>query len=146
MKRREVNYWTFLIDCIANAQVEPISAPPAFSLRDEANVLTAYALRNSFLEDLHAGVAGFSDEEMRRLMVEASGKLAAALFLKTKQPKAYAEFLREYGREYCGSWDRLATAYELREPAREPCVKCSRIIRASWAFCPACGVPQRAGP
>ena len=67
-----------------------------FTVRDEANALTAYAFRNGFLEDLHAGKSSplleqpgysrISDEEMRKLMIEASAKLAEMLRLKREEP------------------------------------------------------------
>ena len=43
----------------ADQELDPIERVPvptdAFTLRDEANALTAHAFRNGFLEDLHAG-------------------------------------------------------------------------------------------
>ena len=67
-----------------------------FTLRDEANALTAYAFRNGFLEDLHAGKSSplveqpeysrISDDEMRKLMIQASGKMEEMLRLKSEQP------------------------------------------------------------
>jgi hypothetical protein len=60
------------------------------------NTPTAYAFRNGFLEDLHAakpspileqpGFSRISDEEMRKLMIEASGKMEELLRLKREQP------------------------------------------------------------
>jgi hypothetical protein len=82
-----------------------------FTLRDEANALTAYPFRNGFLEDLHAGkpspvleqpgYSRISDEEMRKLMIEASGKLEEMLRLKREQPGKYELFIRDYQRRYC---------------------------------------------
>ena len=87
-----------------------------FTLRDEANALTAIAFRNGFLEDLHAGKfspvlnePGYSritDEEMKRLMIEASAKLAELLRLKREDPAKYEIFNRDYQRRYCRSWQR----------------------------------------
>jgi hypothetical protein len=87
-----------------------------FAIRDEANTLTAYAFRNGFLEDLHAGMASsflnqpgysrISDEEMRRLMIEASEKLEGMLRMKREQPATYESFIREYHRRYCWNWRR----------------------------------------
>lgn len=77
-----------------------------FTLRDEANALTAFALRNGFLEDLQAGkpspalsqpaYSRISDDEMRRLMIEASAKLADLLRLKQEEPAKYEIFIRDY--------------------------------------------------
>jgi hypothetical protein len=109
---------------IASATREPqpvaeiISPVPTdeFTLRDEANALTAHAFRNGFLEDLHAGKhsplldqPGFSritDDEMKRLMIEASEKLARMLALKQQNPAEYDQFIRKYQRTYCRTWKR----------------------------------------
>lgn len=87
-----------------------------FTIRDEANALTAFAFRNGFLEDLHAGKplptaqqSGFSrisDDEMRRLMIEASEKLARLLAMKQQDPQKYEAFIRQYNKTYCRSWKR----------------------------------------
>jgi hypothetical protein len=87
-----------------------------FTLRDEANALTAYAFRNGFLEDLHAGKSSplleqpgysrISDDEMRKLMIEASAKMEEMLRLKREQPGKYALFMRDYQRRYCRKWKR----------------------------------------
>jgi hypothetical protein len=37
------------------ASIERVTSQDTFTVRDEANALTAYAFRNGFLEDLHAG-------------------------------------------------------------------------------------------
>lgn len=50
------------------AQQLPLTAPQGFTLRDEANVLVAYAVRNGFLKDIQTGMGGFSDEEMKKLI------------------------------------------------------------------------------
>ena len=52
------------------------------TLRDEANVITAHAFRNGFLEDRHASrwswvlsepaISRVSDAEMKKLMIETS--------------------------------------------------------------------------
>ena len=87
-----------------------------FTVRDEANALTAYAFRNGFLEDLHAGKSSplleqpgysrISDEEMQKLMIEASAKLAEMLRLKREEPAEYELVIRRYQRTYCRKWKR----------------------------------------
>jgi hypothetical protein len=87
-----------------------------FTLRDEANALTAYAFRNGFLEDLHAGSPSpllnqpgqsrISDEEMKRLMIEAAEKLEQLLRMKRETPSQYEIFIRNYQRTYCRAWKR----------------------------------------
>jgi thiamine monophosphate kinase len=86
------------------------------TLRDEANALTAFAFRNGFLEDLHAGkhsqildqpgYSRISDEEIKRLMIEASQKLEKMLAMKREQPAECAHFIRDYQRKYCPAWKR----------------------------------------
>ena len=98
------------------ARIEQVTSQDALTVRDEANSLTAYAFRNGFLEDLHAGKPsplleqpGYSritDDEMKRLMVEASEKLARMLVLKQQDPAEYDEFIRKYQKTYCRSWKR----------------------------------------
>jgi hypothetical protein len=87
-----------------------------FTIRDEANALTAFAFRNGFLEDLHAGESSpmlrrpgysrISDNEMKRLMIEASSKLEQLLKLKIEEPDKYDAFIREYQKMYCLNWKR----------------------------------------
>jgi hypothetical protein len=104
---------------LATAQVPGAAQPPIkaeFSLRDEANALTAYAFRNGFIEDLHAGkdspllrepgYSRISDDEMRRLMVESSEKLERLLQIKRSNPEEYDAFVRRYHRTYCRGWKR----------------------------------------
>jgi hypothetical protein len=94
----------------------PLPAEGEFTLRDEANALTAYAFRHGFLEELHAGKSsplleqpGFSrisDEEMQKLMIDASAKLTEMLRLKREKPVEYGMFIRRYQRNYCRKWKR----------------------------------------
>jgi hypothetical protein len=87
-----------------------------FTIRDEANALTAFAFRNGFIEELHAGkpspvlqqpgYSRISDDEMRRLMIEASEKLSQMLKLKSNDPARYDDFVRRYHMNYCRTWKR----------------------------------------
>jgi hypothetical protein len=87
------------------------------SLRDEANAITAYAFRNGFLETLHAGrheeafvgdqkYSRITDEEMKRLMIEASKKVAYLLEMRDKDLEAYRRFVAGYWLAYCTEWER----------------------------------------
>ena len=88
----------------------------SFTIRDEANALTALAFRNGFIEELHAGKwspllddPGYSritDDEMRRLMIEASEMLAKMLNLKQSDPAQYDARVRDYNGKYCRTWKR----------------------------------------
>jgi hypothetical protein len=87
-----------------------------FTLRDEANALTALAFRNGFLEELHAGkhsalleepgLSRITDQEMRRLMIETSEMLARLLRLEEADPERYRAELRAGHEAYCRKWDR----------------------------------------
>lgn len=90
--------------------------PNGFTVRDEANALTAYAFRNGPLEDLHAGKASpltddpslsrMTDVEMKQLMIYASEHLAKMLDLRDREPAKYRQFVQAYGAMYCQSWNR----------------------------------------
>jgi hypothetical protein len=104
----------------------PISA---WTIRNEANALTAYAFRHSFLEELHGGkespllddpsLSRITDAEMRRLMIEASARLAVLLGLREKHPDDYRTFLAEYGRDHCERWEREAHTAPVRKGERQ---------------------------
>ena len=86
-----------------------------FTARDEANVLTALAFRNGYLEELHAGkhhpalddpsVSRITDDEMKKLMIGASENLAKMLELKETDIKKYYDMI-EWGMQYCRGWER----------------------------------------
>jgi hypothetical protein len=92
------------------------SSAKEFTLRDEANALTAYAFRNGFIEELHAGkmspllqdseYSRITNDEMRRLMIESSIKIEEALRLKASNPEMYEVFIRECRDNYCAEWLR----------------------------------------
>ncbi len=95
--------------------MENEKALPEFTFRYEANALTALALRNGFLEQLHAGshhpaledpnVSRISNDEMKRLMIETSERLAKLLHLKETNPDEYLKQL-DFAWRYCRNWDR----------------------------------------
>jgi hypothetical protein len=90
--------------------------PNGFSIRDEANALTACAFRNGPLEDLHAGkksplledrnLSRITDAEMKLLMINASEKLANLLRMRDVKPDTYEHFIQAYAFMYCREWDR----------------------------------------
>ena len=73
-------------DAVPPAMTQPDNAfgpgGDDFTIRDEANAVTAFAFRNGFIEELHAGKwsplleqpgnSRITDDEMRRLMIEAA--------------------------------------------------------------------------
>jgi hypothetical protein len=86
-----------------------------FTLRQEANAITAGAFRNGLLEDLHAGkhsallddhsLSRITDDEMRRLMIQASTAVARLLARKAEDPDRYWQDIEFFSR-YCQSWDQ----------------------------------------
>ena len=90
--------------------------PGGFTIRDEANALTAYAFRNGFLEDLHAGrpselttdssYSRITDSEIKDLMIEASTKLSQLLQLKEEHPERYRMAVMTYNLMFCSAWER----------------------------------------
>lgn len=90
--------------------------PNGFTIRDEANALTAFAFRNGSLEDLHSGESSpliknpkwsrITDTEMKALMIEASEKIARILEKRKSDPKTYRNFVQAYAFMYCRAWKR----------------------------------------
>jgi len=90
--------------------------PGGFNIRDEANALTAYAFRNGTLEELHAGknspllddpsLSRITDEEIKRLMIEAAEKLEALLRLRETSPEEYKRTIIDCALRYCRNWQR----------------------------------------
>jgi hypothetical protein len=84
------------------------------TVREEANALTCYAFRNGPLEDLHAGkqsplledptLSRITDEEMKRLMINASATLAKALALKESDPAKYWQLIDRLCDTYTRNW------------------------------------------
>jgi hypothetical protein len=115
MKSKKKKSATLEIPPLPLEEVEKVF-PGGFTVRDEANALTAFAFRNGMLEDLHAGksspltadpsLSRITNAEMKDLMIEASGKLAELLALRETEPKKYQRFIQSYGIIYCRSWSR----------------------------------------
>ena len=90
--------------------------PSGFTIRDEANALTAYAFRDGPIEDLHAGISSpltddptlsrITNDEMRKVMIAASEKLAGILTLRDSDPEKYMCFMQAYGLIHCTGWIR----------------------------------------
>jgi hypothetical protein len=90
--------------------------PGGFTLRDEANAIVAWALRNGPLEDLHAGkhselleddsLSRITDAEMKVLMISACERVEDLLRLKESEPERYNVLIKGYNIMYCGQWER----------------------------------------
>jgi hypothetical protein len=132
------------------AQGAPVPNHPGLTVRDLANALIAGAVRNGYLEDLHAGrsspvllepaISRITDDEMKKLMIESSAELGLRLHQFFAEPEAFAAWLR-YARSFTKRWERAAVRCEL--PAHggggAGCVGCGAPLDTTWRFCPRCG-------
>ena len=97
-------------------QMEAQLFPDGFTLRDEANAISALAFRNGPIEGLHAGkssellsnpeLSRITDEEMKAMMINASEQVAKLLKLKETDPEKYYRQLLSYNHMYCREWQR----------------------------------------
>ncbi|MDO8623538.1 MAG: hypothetical protein Q7R52_04800 [archaeon] len=95
------------------------------SFREEANVLTYYCFRNSFLEDLHAGkhsklledpqLSRITEQEMKKLMIETSAELAHFLEIKQKHPKKYRQIINLFSDGTLRDWEKKAEKYNIKK-------------------------------
>ena len=86
------------------------------TIREEANALTCCAYRNGYIEDLHAGkhsalletpgLSRITNDEMKKLMIGASAKLAQLLVLKESDPDEYWRQMKFFNEKYCGRWEK----------------------------------------
>jgi hypothetical protein len=84
--------------------------------REEANALTCCAFRNGYIEELHAGkhselleqpgLSRITDAEMKKIMVQASAKLAELLAMKATDPDEYWRQLAYFNSKVCGHWEK----------------------------------------
>ena len=89
---------------------------PPLTVREEANALTCAAFRNGFLEELHAGkpselleqpeFSRITQDEMKKLMIEASQKVAGFLAMKEKEPEKYWQKMKWVNETYCSRWEK----------------------------------------
>lgn len=88
----------------------------SWTIREEANALTCCAFRNGYIEELHAGkrsellenpeLSRITDDEMKKLMIGASAKLAELLAMKATDPEKYWNLIKHFNVAYCGKWER----------------------------------------
>ncbi|MBI5486148.1 MAG: zinc ribbon domain-containing protein [Deltaproteobacteria bacterium] len=138
------------------AQTLPIRGHPELTLRDEANAITAHAFRNGFLEELHAGrpspiladpgVSRITDDEMKKLMIEASARLAHWLYLREllldERPDIYCQLVTTTRWMFARSWERRARTCSVAKPDAgvvSVCPSCQVALLDGWRFCPLCG-------
>ena len=133
---------------------------PELTVRDEANALVANCLRNNELfEGLHAGawsplledasLSRITDDEMKKLMIEVSARLAYMLALKTTDLEAYIAQIEWNRRSYTSGWERRAVTVDLPERGKvgsRPCASCdASLYDPRWKFCPLCGASATTG-
>ncbi len=86
------------------------------SIREEANALTCCAVRNGYLEELHAGkhsalletpgLSRITDAEMKKLMIQISSKVSELLSLRETNPDEYWRQMTLFNDRYCGRWEK----------------------------------------
>lgn len=86
------------------------------TMREEANALTCCAFRNGYIEELHAGkhskllekpgLSRITDDEMKKLMIAASAKLAELLAMKEKEPEKYWKLILFVHKNYSARWEK----------------------------------------
>ena len=86
------------------------------TIREEANALTCCAFRNGYIEELHAGkhsellrtpgLSRITDDEMKKLMITASSKLAELLAMKETNPDEYWRQMTFFNEKYCSRWEK----------------------------------------
>lgn len=86
------------------------------TLREEANALTCCAYRNGYIEELHSGkqsellatpgLSRITNDEMKKLMIGASAKLAELLSMKENDPAEYWRQMTFFNERYCGRWEK----------------------------------------
>jgi hypothetical protein len=145
---------------MAQAQTVPVVGRPELTVRDEANALVANCLRNNELfEELHAGawsplledasLSRITDEEVKKLMVEVSARLAYMLALKATDPETYVAQIDWNRRSYTSGWERRAVTVDLPERAKlggRHCASCdASLYDPRWKFCPLCGASATTG-
>jgi len=87
-----------------------------WTIREEANALTYCAFRRGYIEELHSGECSehsknperfrITDIEMRKLMIDASAKLAELLTLKNTKPDDYWKLIEYLNLNFCGGWKK----------------------------------------
>lgn len=96
-----------------------------FDYRDEANALVHECLRAGFIEDLHAGknstilkdhtYSRITNEEMKKLMIETSAKLAEMLEMKDRHPEQYHKMIKSIKLMFTYKWNKELKEYSLKE-------------------------------
>jgi hypothetical protein len=51
-------------------------------------------------------ISRITDEEMKKLMIEASAKLAELLEMKEAEPEKYWTLIKHFTKTYCARWEK----------------------------------------
>jgi hypothetical protein len=104
------------------ALIKRLSKKPTY--REEANAITHQCLRAGFIEELHAGkdselikdpsYSRISQEEMKKLMIETSAKIAEFLRFKDKNPEKYKKMINGITFFYTSDWDKRLKEYKIK--------------------------------
>jgi hypothetical protein len=92
--------------------------------REEANALIHQCLRAGFIEDLHTGkssklledksLSRITNEEMKKLMIETTAKLADYLEMRDKNPKEYKKFINSITLLFTHDWSKDIKEYQIK--------------------------------
>jgi hypothetical protein len=139
-------------EAAATAQTAEMPGAPEFTMRDMANALVVAAFRNGFVEELHAGrssplltdpsLSRITDDEMKKLCLEMSAKLAHLLQVYLRTPDLFAAYMGLRLLPYAHGWEREARTFELPAVTDEvaKCAACgASLFSGKWRFCPSCG-------
>jgi hypothetical protein len=85
------------------------------TIREEANAITVWAFRNGYIEELHAGkhselletpgLSRITNDEMKKLNIGISSKIAEILTLRDTNPTEYWKKIAFFHR-YCANWEK----------------------------------------
>ena len=89
-------------------EIENLLRNPSY--REEANALICECLRNGFIEDLHERI---TQEEMKKLMIKTTAKLAHYLEMKKEKPEKYNSFINFMTFAYTSDWSKDLKEYNI---------------------------------
>lgn len=129
------------------AQTRPLLGHAELTLRDEANVMTAWVFRDGGLQDFGPEpapgcIARLSAAELEHLLVATSARLAQWLAVRERyvveNPATYHQFVAVAKMISADGWEREALSIE-PTPAPTRCSSCHATINEMWRYCPGCG-------
>ena len=86
-----------------------------------------------------------TDEEMKKLCLEMSARLAHLLHVYLRTPQIFAAHMDLRLMPFVKRWNREALDYDL-PPVQDEVAKCSScgrsLVSKAWRFCPGCGASR----